>query len=205
MSLSEISLRARSSEIALSLLAFLAIPPGFACADAPPGSNDETVASKRHRISGAIAFAFVNTSFSELGEPGTKQEFPFRGAYAYRVLTWLELGGGVGYWWGPYTKGFMPTVRARPYLSPSDNVELGAHVAVGMFLRPSGAGTPRGWLGEAWSIGPDLRVWLSRGIGMEGAIDVSKGCVRGEPSNFGVTVPDCFVAVGLELGVVGRL
>ena len=205
MSLSQTSLRARPSEVALVLLAFLALPPGFARADAPCGSNDETVASKRHRVSGAIAFALVNIFFSELGQQGTKQEFPFRGAYAYRVLTGLELGGGVGYWGGPYTKGFMPTFRVRPYLSPSDDVELGAHVAVGMFLRPSGAGTPRGWLGEAWSIGPDVTVWLSRGVGMEVAIDASEGCVRGAPSSFGVTVPDCFVAIGLELGVVGRL
>jgi hypothetical protein len=39
----------------------------------------------------------------------------------------------------------------------------------------------------------------------EREIDVSEGCVRGTPSSFGVTARDCFVAVGLELGVVGRL
>ena len=205
MSLSKTSLRARLSELAWFLLAFLALQPGFARADAPPGSNCETVASKRHRISGAIASAMVNSFFSNLGDRYTKIEFSFRGAYAYRVLTGLELGGGIGYWEGPYTGGFMPTLRVRPYLSLGDDVELGAHVAVGMFLRPSSAGTPRGWLGEAWSIGPDLTVWLSRGVGMEGAIDVSEGCVRGAPSSFGHTRRDCFVAVGRELGVVGRL
>jgi hypothetical protein len=205
VSLSKTWLRARPFEVALFFLAFLALPPGFARADAPPGSNDETVTSKRHRISGAIAFAAVNTFFSQLDQPGTKQEFPFRGAYAYRVLTGLELGGGVGYWGGPYTRGFMTTFRVRPYLSLSDDVELGAHGAIGMFLRPSAADTPAGWLGEAWSMGPDLTVWLTRGVGMEGAIDANEGCVRGSPSNFGVTVRDCFVAVGLELGVVGRL
>jgi hypothetical protein len=199
-------IRSRPSQVvALALSVYLALLPGLARADAPFGSREEPVPPKRHLISGALEYAIVDAFFSELGQPGSKFEFQMRGAYAYRVLTGLELGGGVGYWSGPHTRGFMPSFRLRPYLSPSENVELGANVALGMFLRPGSAGTPRGWLGEAWSLGPDVRVWLGSRIGVEGSIDASEGCVHGSPSNFGVSTRDCFVAVGAQFGVVGRL
>jgi hypothetical protein len=172
-------------------------------ADATLGSGEEAFATARHRISGAIQFAMVDNNFwSNLGQQSSKGDLQLRGAYGYRVLTGLELGGSVGYWAGVYTKGFVSSFRLRPYFSPSTDVELGANLELGIFMRPGSTGTPRGWIGQAWSIGPNARKWFGA-VGVEGSINASEGCVRGSyptgPSN------DCFVAVGAELGVVGRL
>jgi hypothetical protein len=187
------------------LFAFLLLLPGFARAEEPLGSRDEPDALKRHRISGALGLAVVNSFFSELGKQGSKEEFQFRGAYSYRMVTGLELGGDVGYWKGPHSKGFMTTFRVRPYVPLKRDVELAANFAFGVFMRPQSIGTPRGWIGDAWSIGPEVRVWISQGVGVGGSIEASEGCVRGSPSSFGATPRDCFVAVGVALGVVGRL
>jgi hypothetical protein len=190
--------------ITAAMIAASVARTSFARADAPSWQRDEAAPPPRHRISGAIGFARVGDFFGNLGGQSAKGDFQFRGAYLYRLLTGLELGGSVAYWSGPLSEGIMSTFRLRPYLSAGENLEIGANVALGMFMRPEATGTPRGWLGEAWLLGPDVRGWIASAVGVEGSIDVSEGCVRGSSYGLGPT-HDCFVAIGVGLGIVGRL
>jgi hypothetical protein len=164
---------------------------------------DETAPTPPHRISGAFEAAVANELW-DLGEHGAKIDLQLRGAYAYRLLTGLELGGSVGYWVGAYTKGFVTEFRLRPYLSPSEDVEIGMNFGLGMFIRPSSIGEPEDGLGGAWSLGPDVRGWVSGAIGVEGSIDLNRGCRHGDPF---ASDPQgrCFFAVGVGVGAVGRL
>jgi hypothetical protein len=118
----------------------------------------------------------------------------FRGAYAFRVVRGLELGGALTTANTDLSVLLMPAGTARGFLTFADIIEVGLTARVGLLLA-----TDDGDVGYALSGGPDVRIWAAPALAFQ--LGGSASRARGASSNPNHEI--VFMTLGaIEFGVV---
>jgi hypothetical protein len=107
--------------------------------------------------------------------------------YGYRIAEGFELGAGVGYWNGPELNAFVVRLRARPYATIGERIEVGGTLSGGLLIWPHAEPTATHdateavyWMGPSFSIGADFTYWISRTFGARAFVEAAYGNVTGE-------------------------
>ena len=161
-----------------------------------------------HRISAAIGYASADGNKDIEGDHRVAEHAgSFRAAYTYRLVKGFEFGGNLSYWTseGSGINAFLPSAHIRPFIPIADVVEIGLTARAGVCIWPqSGQGTGA-WVGPALSAGPDVRVWLTRDLGLEIAGDVTIAGGTGPEQPNLVSRTAGFMAAGVFAGALYRL
>jgi hypothetical protein len=135
----------------------------------------------KHRIFAGVGDSAV---WFRGGHDGHMEESGLRlsgsAGYAYQFVRRLELGGDVTVFPGRYSY-VLPGVRVRGYLpiGSGDPVEIGLSGRIAVSVMSNLSYT---WVGFGYSLGPDVRVWLSNNVGLQvsGEASANGGSTSGE-------------------------
>lgn len=170
-----------------------------------PGS---TVAERRHHMSFSLGYAAVDGNKDVEGDHRiARNAGSLRAGYMYRPLVWFEAGADLSYWTTATSSAIQAAITSlviRPFIPIGDHVEIGLSGRVGVLVWPQTEAGTGAWIGPAFSVGPDVHVWISDVIGVSLAGDVTAANGTGPGIPNAVNERAGFYAGGAFFGAVAR-